>query len=168
MEFEIRTMLKTDIIEFNKAFKAQGWENPISLFEKYYEEQNNDIRKVFVACSEKKLLGYVTLLPCDKHGPFADKKIPSVCDFNVLEKYQNYGIGTALLDSVERIVKEYSDKICLGVGLHSGYGPAQRMYIKRGYIPDGSGVWYKNKPLEQYADCKNDDDLVLYLLKEFK
>lgn len=55
----------------------------------------------------------------------------------------------------------------LGVGLHSGYGSAQRMYIKRGYIPDGSGVWYNNMLLEQNAQCRNDDDLVLYLIKEF-
>ena len=54
-------------------------------------------------------------------------------------------------------------KVQLGVGLHSGYGSAQRIYIKRGYIPDGSGVWYNNEPLAQYADCKNDDELVLFM-----
>ncbi|MDU7069301.1 MAG: GNAT family N-acetyltransferase, partial [Clostridium perfringens] len=86
---------------------------------------------------------------------------------NVLEKYQNKGIGTALLDKIEDTVKEYSKSICLGVGLHSGYGSAQRMYIKRGYIPDGSGVWYNNMLLEQNAQCRNDDNLVLYLIKEF-
>lgn len=31
--------------------------------------------------------------------------------------------------------------VCIGVGLHAGYGSAQRMYVKRGYIPDGTGVW---------------------------
>jgi len=51
-------------------------------------------------------------------------------------------------------------------GVHSGYGSAQRIYIKRGYIPDGTGVWYNNTQLEQYADCKNDDDLVLFLVKD--
>lgn len=30
---------------------------------------------------------------------------------------------------------ETSDTVCLGVGLHSGYGAAQRMYV-----PDGSVV----------------------------
>ncbi|WP_338854963.1 GNAT family N-acetyltransferase [Clostridium perfringens] len=93
--------------------------------------------------------------------------MPTLRDFNVLEKYQNKGIGTALLDKIEDTVKEYSKSICLGVGLHSGYGSAQRMYIKRGYIPDGSGVWYNNMLLEQNAQCRNDDDLVLYLIKEF-
>lgn len=27
------------------------------------------------------------------------------------------------------------------------------MYVKRGYIPDGSGVWYRDKVCEQNAEC---------------
>ncbi len=29
------------------------------------------------------------------------------------------------------------------------------------YIPDGSGVWYEDRVCEPYADCCNDDELVL-------
>ena len=29
---------------------------------------------------------------------------------------------------------KYSDEITLGVGLHYGYGEAQRLYVKRSYI----------------------------------
>jgi hypothetical protein len=57
--------------------------------------------------------------------------------------------------------------VYLAVGVHSGYGPAQRMYVKRGYNFDGSGVWYKGKQLEQYAACVNDDDLLLFMSKHF-
>ncbi|MDM0491319.1 GNAT family N-acetyltransferase [Clostridium perfringens] len=167
MKFKIRNMIKSDIINFNKEFKLQGWEKPISLFERYYEEQEKGSRRVFVAYNENNVLGYATLIPNDENGPFANMRIPTLRDFNVLEKYQNEGVGTALLDKIEDTVKEYSKSICLGVGLHSEYGSAQRMYIKRGYIPDGSGVWYNNMLLEQNAQCKNDDDLVLYLIKEF-
>lgn len=35
-------------------------------------------------------------------------------------------------------------------------------------IPDGTGVWYQNKQLEQYAACCNDDDLLLFLSKKLK
>ncbi|HFE9682658.1 TPA: GNAT family N-acetyltransferase [Clostridium perfringens] len=167
MNIEIRNMIKSDIINFNKEFKLQGWEKSISLFERYYEEQEKGSRRVFVAYNENNVLGYATLISNDENGPFANKQIPTLRDFNVLEKYQNKGVGTALLDKIEDTVKEYSNSICLGVGLHSGYGSAQRMYIKRGYIPDGSGVWYNNMLLEQNAQCKNDDNLVLYLIKEF-
>ena len=58
-----------------------------------------------------------------------------------------------------------SDKVTLGVGLHSGYGPAQRLYIKRGYIPDGTGVWYQNHQPAMNAVCEDIGELVLYLSK---
>jgi hypothetical protein len=70
------------------------------------------------------------------------------------------------MDAAESEAALIAGRVCLAVGLHSGYGPAQRMYIKRGYVPDGSGVWYKGRQLEQYAPCVNDDDLLLYLSKE--
>ena len=59
--------------------------------------------------------------------------------------------------------------ICLGVGLSREYGTAQRMYVKRGYIPDGSGVWYQDKQCVQYETvCTVDDDLVLFLSKKLR
>ena len=69
------------------------------------------------------------------------------------------------MDAAEKVAAQYSDMVYLGVGLHEGYGSAQRMYVKRGYIPDGTGVWYGEKVCSQYADCCNDDDLVLYFSK---
>ena len=98
-------------------------------------------------------------------GPFGDRDLPEIVDFGVLEKYRCKGVGTALMDQAERIAGQYADRVCLGVGLHSGYGSAQRMYAKRGYIPDGSGVWYGNSVCPPYEQCSNDDDLVLYMSK---
>lgn len=106
-------------------------------------------------------------MPQDAHGPFAGRAIPVISDFNVLEKYQRAGIGSRLLDAAEAAAAKTSDEVCLGVGLHSGYGPAQRLYVKRGFIPDGSGVWYQDRLLAPYMSCVNDDDLVLYLSKQF-
>ncbi len=51
--------------------------------------------------------------------------------------------------------------------LRHGYGNAQRLYVKRGYVPDVSGVWYNSEVLEQYAECCNDDSLVLYTIKSY-
>ena len=67
---------------------------------------------------------------------------------------------------MEELAAETSDTVCLGVGLHSGYGAAQRMYVLRGYVPDGSGVWYEGRVWDQYAPCVNDDELNLFLSKK--
>lgn len=162
----IRSLKETDAIALSKGFEGQGWDKPVSLYEEYLIEQKNLERQVFVAEFEDNVAGYVTLLPKALAGPF--QGLPEVSDFNVLIKYRGIGIGSKLLDIVEGEVKKGSDIISLSVGLHYGYGSAQRTYVKRGYIPDGSGVWYEDKQLEQYAPCSNDDGLVLYMSKKIK
>ena len=86
----------------------------------------------------------------------------------VFDAYQQKGIGNAILNAIEKDAARFSDEITLAVGLHYGYGNAQRLYIKRGYVPDGSGVWYNSEVLERYADCCNDDSLLLYMSKALK
>jgi len=53
----------------------------------------------------------------------------------------------------------------IGVGLHPGYKQAQKLYAKRGYIPDGRGVTYCDRYVEEGASVVLDDDLVLHLTK---
>ncbi len=73
------------------------------------------------------------------------------------------------MDAAEEIAGQYADTVWPGAGLHSGYGSAQRMYVKRGYIPDGTDVWYRDKPCAQYeTEIANDDDLELFLSKRLE
>lgn len=163
----IRPMVKSDGKDFVDAFAKQNWNKPIELFNAYYYQQENKEKSVIVAEVNGEVAGYVTLLPATNIGPYAGKNIPEIVDFNVLIKFQRMGIGSKIMDAAESIAKEKSGAVSLSVGLHYGYGSAQRMYVKRGYIPDGSGVWYRGEQLEQYAKCENDDDLTLYFLKQF-
>ena len=111
-------MLESDITEFPAEFEKQGWHKPIKQYQMYYNEQENGTRKLFVAEVDGNAAGYATLLSRDISPPFKDKNIPVIVDFNVLEKYQRNGVGTAIMDAIENCVKEYSPVICLGVGLH--------------------------------------------------
>ena len=54
----------------------------------------------------------------------------------------------------------------IGVGLYDGYGAAQKLYVKRGYIPDGQGITYNYKPVAYGEKVPLDDDLVLWFTKE--
>ena len=163
----IRKMIESDIQHLSQGFINQGWPGREEILARYFLEQECGEREVLVAEVEGALAGYITILPCAKQGPFAEIH-PELSDFNVFEPFQNQGIGNLLMEEAENRVKLISDKVTLGVGLHSGYGPAQRLYIRRGYIPDGSGVWYQNQPLEMNDTIQNNDDLVLYLSKKFE
>ena len=166
MNCTIRNMIKSDIESLSHGFMNQGWPGREEILARYFLEQESGEREVLVAEVDSAVEGYITILPSAKHGAFAEI-YPELSDFNVFEPFQNQGIGNLLMEEAEKRVKLVSDKVTLGVGLHSGYGPAQRLYIKRGYIPDGTGVWYRNQPLEMNATSQKNDDLVLYLVKEF-
>ena len=163
----IRKLIESDIKHLSQGFINQGWPGREEILARYFLKQESGEREVLVAEVESAVAGYITILPSAKHGPFAEI-YPELSDFNVFKPFQNQGIGNLLMEEAEKRVKLVSDKVTLGVGLHSGYGPAQRLYIRRGYIPDGTGVWYRNKSLEIGASCQNDNDLVLYLSKDLQ
>ena len=160
----IRKMQESDIKNLSRGFISQGWPSREEILTRYFKEQESGEREVLVAEVEGALAGYITILSCAKQGPFAEI-YPELSDFNVFEPFQNQGIGNLLLEEAEKQVRLISDKVTLGVGLHSGYGPAQRLYIKRGYIPDGTGVWYQNHQPAMNAVCEDIGELVLYLSK---
>ena len=56
-------------------------------------------------------------------------------------------------------------KVGISVGLHTGYGAAQRLYAQRGYVPDGHGVVRNGKAVAEGERIALDDDSVLYLTK---
>ena len=161
----VRDLSENDPAVFAAAEREQGWQSDESGLRKRLEDKAAG-RAICLAadwCGEP--AGYVSVYPNCEHGAFAGR-LPMIVDFAVLEKYRRHGIGGKLMDVAEEIAGRFADEVGLGVGLHPGYGSAQRMYVKRGYVPDGSGVWYQNKVCGEYESCCNDDDLVLYLSKK--
>lgn len=168
-ELTIRNMEEADARIFFDEQKAQGWHPELSAFQMRLKDQAEGKCIALTAVYRGQPAGFVSVYLAVKEGPFKGTGWPIIVDFNVLEKNQRKGIGSRLMDTAERIAGQYADTVCLGVGLHSGYGSAQRMYAKRGYIPDGSGVWYRDRPCIQYETvCTVDDDLVLYMSKKLQ
>ena len=95
----------------------------------------------------------------------------SVEKYETRLKHQDEGKSISLVAEYKGKVAGYINiypNSTEGAFANKGYGSAQRMYVKRGYIPDGSGVWYGESICEQYAECCNDDDLILYFSKHLK
>ena len=164
----IRDMKTEDAQTITEEEIAQGWHQSIDKYLTRLEHQKQGLCISLVAEYKGCAAGYINVYKKSIEGPFGNRDIPEIVDFGVLEKYRCKGIGTALMDQAELIAGQYADRVCLGVGLHSGYGSAQRMYAKRGYVPDGSGVWYGNSVCPPYEPCTNDDDLILYMSKPIR
>ena len=147
---------------------AQGWHQSIDKYLMRLRDQAEGVSVNLVAEYYGNVAGYINVYPGRKAGPFQHGLWPEIVDFGVLEKYRCHGIGSKLMDIAEEIAGRYADTVYLGVGLYCGYGSAQRMYTKRGYLLDGSGVWYGRSPCEPYKNYRVDDDLVLYLTKKLR
>lgn len=165
-EIIIRDLCEADTEEIAREEVLQGWLDASP--EKYRMRLRHRAEGKAIALAAElhgSVAGYINVYPNAQSGAFGGKGLPEIVDFGVLEKYRRRGVGSRLMDAAEAIAARYADTVYLGVGLHSGYGSAQRMYVKRGYVPDGSGVWYRDRICKPYAPCENDDDLVLYLSK---
>ncbi len=168
-DLEIRNMEEADDRIFYEEYTAQGWHPEIGDCLMRLKDQAEGKCVALTAVYQGHPAGSVYVYLTAHEGPFKGKGVPEIFDFNVLQKYQRKGIGNKLMEVAEQIAGQYADTVCLGVGLCDAYGSAQRMYVKRGYIPDGSGVWYQDKQCVQYETvCTIDDDLVLFLSKKLR
>ena len=109
--------------------------------------------------------GYVTLVWQPSYPPFRAEGIPEIQDFNVLPAFRRRGIGSALMDAAESAAAERTGVVGIGVGLDPDYGPAQRLYVLRGYVPDGRGIAWRDSTVSYGEQVIVDDDLVLYFTR---
>lgn len=162
----IRLMKEEDVHLITKDFKTLDYVKSEDMFASYWFEHQEGMRVVWVAYDDQKdmYVGYVTLVWNSKYQPFTEAGIPEIKDLNVVPLYRARGIGSQLLDVAESEAFERSSVVGIGVGLPWDYGSAQRLYIKRGYIPDGKGLTDYYQHLE-YGRRVLVDNLTLWLTK---
>lgn len=161
-----RTLSPEDVDPLATAFAS--WPKPRELFDTYARRVSQGSLDMVVATADGQLLGYLLIEPISPYPPFAAAGIPEIADFNVLRSQQRSGVGTALMDEAERRVAQFSDIVGLGVGLYSGYGTAQRMYVRRGYLPDGAGVILHCQPVPPGTKITLNDDPLLMFTKRLR
>jgi GNAT superfamily N-acetyltransferase len=148
------------------AFAAVGWGGKDTpQFERYLAEHERGTRVTRFAFVVGAFAGYLNVLWQSDYLPFAAALVPEISDFNVLPRFQRQGIGTALMDEAERIIAARSLVAGMGVGMTRDYGNAQRLYVRRGYVPDGNGLMTHDQPIVNGEIVVVDDDLVLYFTK---
>jgi GNAT superfamily N-acetyltransferase len=168
MSVTIKTLQASDISDLATAFLNTVWKTPASHFERMLAAQANGEIAFLVARIEDTIAGFLFIKWQADYPPFAEKGIPEIRDLRVLQQFCRRGVATALMDEAEKRIFMKSKQVGLGVGLYADYGPAQRMYILRGYVPDGRGLMYNNLPVNPGRDVFVDDELLLYFIKERK
>jgi GNAT superfamily N-acetyltransferase len=162
---EIRALNDGDPETISAAFKGIGAGKPVAQYRRYLAEQLAGTRACLVATVDRQFAGYVTVNWEPTYTAFVEQQIPEIQDLNVLPGFRRRGLATRLLDRAEEEISLRSSDAGIGVGLHPGYNQAQRLYVNRGYIPDGRGVTYRNRYVEEGMRVLLDDDLVLHLIK---
>ena len=163
---EIRPLQVLDAAVIADAFAAIGWHKPAEQYVRYANEQEAGSRECWVALIGGQFAGYVTL-KWDSDAPgLTGRGTPEIQDLNVLPQFRRRGIGSRLLDRAEEAASSRSSVVAIGVGLHPGYNAAQRLYVKRGYVPDGLGVTHNGRYVQEGEHVPFDDELVLHLTKD--
>ena len=94
-----------------------------------------------IATDGSDVIGYVVIVWESNYAGFRRRGIPLVHQIAVAGPFRRRGVATLLMDAAEQLARDQGI-ITLGitVGLFDEYGPAQRLYGRRGYIPDGRGA----------------------------
>lgn len=122
---------------------------------------------ILIAEKEEQAVGFGVLNFEPRYSLYKKLGIPEIQDLNVIPEMRQQGIATALIKTFENLTRENGiEHIGISVGLNKGYGPAQRLYAKLGYIPDGNGVTYDRQPIDAAHAYPVDDELCLMMLKE--
>ena len=165
---EFRSLKDTDPPIMATAFRKMGSYKLAAQFERYLAEQATGARTCIVATVNNEFAGYVTVNWSPTYPGFAELKIPEIQDLNVLPAFRRRGIATRLLDRAEAEIAGRSEVSGIGVGLHPGYNDALKLYVKRGYVPDGCGITYRDRYLREGEQITLDDDLVLHLTRRLR
>jgi GNAT superfamily N-acetyltransferase len=164
---EIHQAGPADLPRLYGLIQSLGYAKEEGYFERCLAEQAEGKRHVYIASFNGVDVGYGLLNWNPQYALYRRLGMPEIQDLNVLHDARRNGIATAIIVHCENAAQA-AGKTHMGisVGLYSDYGPAQRLYVKMGYIPDGHGITYDRQPVRPGEIRPVDDDLCLMMLKE--
>lgn len=165
---EIKVLEQNMIPRIVKAIEGTNVARSEEYLVKCLKENALRKRITYVAMIDSDIVGLVNLIYESEYPFFRENNIPEINDLLVHPAFRKQGFGLMLINKAEQEAREKYNFIGLGVGLYRDYGPAQRLYIKNGYIPDGNGIVYKNIEAKPGNYVFLDDDLLIYLCKAIK
>jgi GNAT superfamily N-acetyltransferase len=165
MQIDARYISAPDARRLQEAFAGTPWDRGIHFFEQLVSLHESASRRVWVGLACEQPVAFGSLVRESNYPSFRERGIPEIQDLNVAPPFRRLGIASSILDQAEQVAFEQSALVGIGFGLHPGYRAAQRLYVLRGYVPDGNGVFYRDRFPQEGEQVYLDDHLVLHLVK---
>ena len=163
---EIREATYKDLNALREISSQLRQEKDVDYFEHQFERAGEGKRVVLIAAMNDENAGYCILNWEPKYGYFRSQNIPEIQDLNVLPAFRQRGFATRMIEYCEKAAVKKGRKLMgISFGLHAAFGPAQRLYVKIGYVPDGFGVTYDRKQVSAGEFRPVDDHLCLMMVK---
>lgn len=165
-EIHIERVAPADLAEVIQIFIEQVYPGDPESAYLHFSEHAEGQADTFLAYVGDKLAGYLTIRWRSNNPLFYQNSIPLIHHLAVFPQFQRRGIASRLMEMAEQLIATRARKAGITVGLFDAYGPAQRLYAKRGYLPDGRGACQGQRPLKQGETVTIDHDLILWLTKD--
>ena len=166
MSLHIRAALLNDLPVLAALADAMGAHHEKDYFARCLQEQTAGRRQIFIALYEDAPVGYVQLNWRPVYTMFRRLDVPEIQDLNIIPAARRQGFGAQLVEYCEmRARQNGKTHMGISVGLYAAYGAAQRLYVQRGYVPDGAGIAADDEPVKGGEMRPIDDNLTLKLIK---
>jgi ribosomal protein S18 acetylase RimI-like enzyme len=164
--FIIRTAQESDIAALEAIIAAMGTVKTADYFQRQMMYQQSCKRLVVMIAVDGVDAGYCVLNWDPKYTLFRKLALPEIQDINVLHEFRRMGLASSMIAYCEDLARARGiEHMGISVSVSGKFAPAQRLYAKLGYIPDGGGVTYDRKPVTHGEFRPVDDQLCLMLLK---
>jgi hypothetical protein len=137
MNIIVRNMIQSDIDGLSRAFAAQGWLLPASVFENCFNRMLHRHCDMIVAEAKGHPAGYLRLEWVDAEDEDGTALMPEIQEFIVLGRFAGMGVAEALNAEAERRVS-YKTGEAAENALMAVYGdPPPRPPYKRSFVLEG-------------------------------
>lgn len=137
MSIVVRNMIQSDIEGLSRAFAAQGWLMPSSVFEHSYGRMLRRLNDMLVAEMGGQPAGYVRIEWFDAGEESGHALAPEIQEFIVLGRFAGAGVAEALVDAAERRIAEKTGEILENVLMAVYSDPPPRRPFRYSYVLDG-------------------------------
>jgi len=161
-----RVVQPHEIASVKQEVKAVFFSGDEATIEANFQDHDNGESTTILGHEAGRLVGIVTIRWHSRYPPFRERQIPLIQNIEIRYEDRGRGIGGLMLERTEQEIALRSPLAGICVGIMASYGPAQRLYVKRGYVPDGRGVCHPQEPLQEGETVTIDHDLLLWLVKD--